>query len=69
MMNKSKNREKKESASLEKHLNKNIDTEIEKEREREGEQNVDDIITITFCLDRTDGNLKDILSNKGEKEI
>jgi len=64
MMNKSKNREK-ESASLEKYLNKNIDTEIESKRER----NVDDTITIAFILDRTDGNSKDILSNKGEEEI
>jgi hypothetical protein len=50
---------------LEKYLNKNIDTEIERKRER----NVDDTITIAFSLDRTDGNLKDILSNEGEEEI
>jgi len=33
------------------------------------ETNIDDTITIAFILDRTDGNLKDILSNKEEKEI
>jgi hypothetical protein len=56
MMNKSKNR-----TLLERNLNKNIDKEIERER------NVDDTISIAFILDRTDGNLKDILSNKEEK--
>ncbi len=55
-MNKSKNR-----TLLERNLNKNIDKEIERER------NVDDTISIAFILDRTDGNLKDILSNKEEK--
>ena len=48
---------KKKNPSLKKYLNKNIDIEIEAKR------------TITSSsLDRTDGNLKDIHSNKEEKE-
>lgn len=52
------------NASLKEYLNKNIDTEIEEE-----EEEIDDTSAITFgSLDRTDGNLKDIYSNK-EKDL